>query len=125
MKTPVEALLAVVGVDGWLRVVDGELRMALPANCPKELKDALRLHKPTLLKLLRLSFLAVRSRVLSAIVFFVSDDATKQSLIQAGAKSSRIYTKAELATLVARRTTPEELRLVHEVKQQFNGVVRN
>jgi hypothetical protein len=125
MKTPVEVFLTVVRIGGKLGSAGDKLRMLLPAECPPELKDAIRQHKPALLKLMGLTFLIVRSGVLSGTVFFVPDDATKQSLIQAGAKPGSIYTKAELGTLVARRITPKELRLIHAGKQQFDGEVRN
>ena len=97
--------------------------MLLPAECPTGLKDDIREQKLVLLKLMRLNFLIVRSGVLGANVFFVSDDVTKQSLVLAGAKPGSIYTRAELGALVASRTTPADLRLIHAVKQQFNGEV--
>src|SRR5947208_411406 len=122
MKTPVEILLSVAGTGGWLRIVDGQLRMTLPADCPPEFKDTIRQHKPALLNLMRLTFLLVSSRVLDdAVVLFVPDEATKYSLVAAGADRSAIYTRDELGALVARQVTPEELRLIHEVKRQFNG----
>jgi hypothetical protein len=125
MKTPVELLITVANVDGRITAAGDKLRMLLPSECPPELKDDIRQHKPALLKLMGLTFLIVRSGVLSGTVFFVHDDATKQSLILSGAKPGSIYTKAELGTLVARRITPKELRLIHAGKQQFNGEVRN
>jgi hypothetical protein len=122
MKTPVEILLSVAATGGWLRIVHGQLRMALPVNCPPDLKAAIRQHKPALLKLMRLTFLLVSSRVLDdAIVLFVPDDATKDSLVAAGADRNAIYTRDELIVLVARKVTFQELRLIHEAKRQFNG----
>ena len=125
MRTPVELLLIVIKVGGRITTAGDSLRTLLPPDCPPELKDEIRQHKPALLKLMGLTFLIVESRVLGSMVFFVADDATKQSLILAGAKAGSIYTKAELGTLVARRITPKELRLIHVVKQEFNGEVRN
>ena len=122
MRTSVEILLSVARTGGWLRIVDGQLRMALPANCPPGLKDAVRQLKPALLNLMRLTFLVVSSRVLDdAIVFFVPDEATKESLVAAGADRSAIYTRDELSALVARQVTAQELRLIHEAKRRFNG----
>jgi len=125
MKTPVELLLIVANAGGRITIAGDRLRMLLPPECPPELKDAVRQHKPALLKLMALSFLVVRSSVLSTTVFFVPDAATKQSLILAGAKPGSVYTKAELRALVTRRVTPKELRLIHAGKQQFNGEVRS
>jgi hypothetical protein len=125
MKTPVELLLTIAKIGGRITSAGERLRMLLPAECPPELKNDIRWHKSALLKLMGLTFLIVRSSVLSTTVFFVADEATKQSLTLAGAKSGSIYTRAELGTLVARRTTPKELRLIHAGKQQFNGEVKN
>jgi hypothetical protein len=125
MKTPVELLLTVANIGGRITTAGDRLRMLLPPECPPELKDDIRQHKPALLKVMGLKFLIVRSSLLGAIVFFVPDDATKQSLTLAGAKPGSVYTKAELATLVARRITPDELRLIHAGKQQFNAEVRS
>jgi hypothetical protein len=125
MKTPVEILLTVASSGGRLRIVDGQLRMLLPADCPPELKDAIRRHKPALLDLMRLTFLIVRSDVLDAIVFFVPDDRTKESLVSAGADPASIYTRAELAVLVRSRISVEELSLIHTAKQRFNAKVTN
>jgi len=125
MKTPVELLLAITNIGGRITTAGDRLRMLLPTECPPELKDDIRRSKPALLKLMGLTFLIVRSGVLSATVFFVPDEATKQSLTLAGAKPGSVYTKAELATLVARRITPDELRLIHAGKQQFNAEVRS
>jgi hypothetical protein len=125
MKTPVGLLLTVANVGGRITAAGDKLRMLLPSECPPELKDDIRQHKPALLKLMGLTFLIVRSDVLSRTVFFVPDDATKQSLTLGGAKADSIYTRSELGSLVARRVTPKELRLIHAAKQQFNGVVRS
>ena len=70
MKTPVEVLLAVDAIGGRLEIAGDKLRVLLPANCPDELKAAILQHKPTLLNLVRLTFLIVRSGVLSVTVFF-------------------------------------------------------
>jgi hypothetical protein len=125
MKMPVELFLSVANIGGEITIAGDKLRMLLPGKCRPELKDSIRQHKSALLKLTRLTFLSVRSDILNTAVFFVPDDATRQSLILAGAKPGNIYTKAELGILVARRITPTELRLIHAGKQQFNGEVKN
>jgi hypothetical protein len=122
MKNPFDVLVRVTSAGGWLRMVDGELRMALPADCPPDFKDTIRQHKPALVKLMRRTFLLVSSRVLNdAVVLFVPDDATKDSLVTAGADRNAIYTRDELSALVARKVTPQELRLIHEAKRRFNA----
>ena len=125
MKSAVEVLLTVANVGGQITAAGDRLRLALPRECPLELKDDIRRHKLALLKLMRLTFVVIRSSVLCATVFFVPDEPTKQSLILAGAKPGSIYTKDELGTLVARRITPKELRLIHSGKRLFNAKVKN
>ena len=125
MKTAVELLLTVEKIGGRITAGGDRLKMLLPRDCPAKLKHDIQQQKPALLKLMRLTFLIVRSGVIEATVFFAFDDATKQSLVLAGADPGFIYTKAELGTLVARRVTPNELRLIHRAKQQFNGKVRS
>jgi hypothetical protein len=118
----VEVLVAVDTLRGELGIAGDKLRVLLPANGPHELKIAIRQHKPTLLNLLRLTFVTVRSCVLNATVFFVPDDATKESLVSAGASAGSIYTRSELAVLVRQRVTPSELRQIHMARQIFpNG----
>jgi hypothetical protein len=121
MKTPAQVLVAVADIGGNLSIARDKLRMLLPAVCPPELKDMIRQHKPALLDLMRLTFLVVRSGVLNCSVFFVPDDTTKELLVSAGADATAVYTKAELAVLVRGQITPEELRLIHAAKRQFNG----
>ena len=70
MKTPIEVLLAVDGGGGKLGITGDKLRMLLPADCPPELKEAIRQHKSTLLELLRLNFLIVRSETVNATLEF-------------------------------------------------------
>ena len=123
MKTPVDVLLAVAGVGGRLGVADDRLRMLLPADCPAELKDAIRQHKSALLELLRLDFLMVRSDTLNTTVFWTPDEATKDSLFTAGADSGSIYTASELGQLVHLRITANELPLIHAAKQRLKGKV--
>lgn len=122
MRTPLETYLAVGEIGGQLDTTsDGKLRMLLPVACPPELKDAIRAHKPALLRLLQLDFLVVRSDVLKATVFWTRDEATKDAIAQAGIDRGRIYTAAELQNLVTCQTTEAELPLIHEAKVRFNG----
>lgn len=121
MKTPVDVLVAVAGVGGRLGIADDRLRMLLPADCPPELKGAIRQHKSTLLELLRLVFLVVRSDTLNATVFWTPDEATKASLAAAGADLGSIYTASELEQLVNRRVTVGDLPLIHAAKKRFKG----
>jgi hypothetical protein len=104
-----------------LRIADGELRMALPANCSSELKDTIRQHKSALVQLMGLTFLIVWSQVLNTIVFFAADDSTAESLVSAGAERGSIYTREELEVLVRGRVKAKELRRLHEAKRIFSG----
>src|SRR5262245_2955815 len=117
MKTPVGILLSVVSIGGSLRLVDSELRMALPLNCPSELKDTIRHHKSALVDLMGLTFVVVWSEVLNTIVFFAADEATAESLVSAGAERGIIYTRAELEALVRERVTAKELPRFHEARR--------
>jgi hypothetical protein len=125
MKTPVQVLLTVAGLGGQLSIAGDKLRMLLPADCVPQLKYEIRRHKPALLNLMRLNFLIVQSHALDAMVLFVPDETTKESLVIAGAEPGSIYTTAELRSLVRRRVTAEELRLFHAAKQLLNGKVAN
>ena len=122
MNRPVEILLKVVSIGGQLDAVNGRLRMVLPEDCPLELKEEIRQHKTALLSLLSLAF-GFRSDLLNSIIFFVADDATKQSLVCAGVDPGIIYTKSELAELMHKRVTREELPRIHAARQIFNGKV--
>jgi hypothetical protein len=121
MMKPIEILLAVADIGGRLGISDDKLRMLLPAECPPELKAAIRQHKAALLELLRLNFLVVNSDTLNATVFWTPDEAVKESLAAAGAGRSSIYTASELEQLVNRRVTVGELPVIHAAKTRFNG----
>jgi hypothetical protein len=120
LNRPVEILLKVARIGGQLNAVNGRLRVLLPEDCPPGLKEEIRQHKTALLSLLSLAF-GFRSDVLSSIIFFVADDATKQSLVRAGVDPGIIYTKFELAELVHKRVTRDELPRIHAAKQIFHG----
>ena len=122
--TAVEILLTVSDLGGRLSSVGDKLEMCLPADCPPELKDAIRQQKFELLKLVSSTFLIVESRVLNEIVFFVPDDETKRLLVASGAEPGGVYTRSELELLVNNRVSAQELRLTHQAKRQFNGTVR-
>jgi hypothetical protein len=124
MMTPIEVLFAVVDIGGKLGSVEGDaLRTLLPRDCPPAIKDAIRAHRPGLLILLRANFLVVRADSLNAMIFWTPDDATKATLVAAGADPGTIYTAAELAQLVNRRVTAEELPAIHATKQRFAGCI--
>ena len=123
MSTPVEILLAVLGLDGGLSIEGDRLRTRLPANCPAELKQAIRQYKAALIELLRLNLLIVCSDVLNCVVFWTPDEATKESLAAAGADRGSIYTIAELEALARRGVNAGELPLIHAAKQRFSGNV--
>jgi len=121
MKTPVELLLAVAEIGGQLGPADDKLRMLLPADCPPEMKDAIRQHKSVLLELLRRGFLVIQSDTLNATMFWAADEATKEALAAAGADLGSIYTVSELEQLVHRRVTSIELPLIHAARCRFDG----
>jgi hypothetical protein len=119
--TPVETLLAVAHIGGRLGAVGSNLQGFLPANCPVELKGAIRQQKLALLELLRLNFLVVRSDALKALLFWTPSEATKEVLIAGGADTGSVYTAGELAQLVNRRATTADLLLLHAARQRFQG----
>jgi hypothetical protein len=93
--------------------------------CSAEFAEVLKAHKPALLALLKLPFVIVESQILGETILFCEDEDTKGALIEAGADSWSIYTRAELRTLcVQNRVAPltvAELRKVHEIKRAFDG----
>src|SRR5947207_13584454 len=70
------------------------------SRCSAEFATALRQHKPSLVALLQLRFVIVRSAVLNETVFFAADEATKTALVSAGAERWSVYTSEELRLLV-------------------------
>jgi hypothetical protein len=97
-----------------------------PVNrCPPDFMEMLRSYKPRLLSLLSLPFVMVYSKALEEIVFFCQDEATKVALVEAGADSFSIYTKAELKVLCEQnRVSPisaTELRKIQDIKRTFNA----
>jgi hypothetical protein len=95
------------------------------SRCPAEFADQLRAHKSHLLHLLSLPFVMVYSQTLEETIFFCRNEDTKAALVEAGADPFAIYTKAELAILVAQnRVAPfsaDDLRKIHEIKRTLNA----
>jgi len=123
-------LIAAAGQLGLtLRAKDnGKLGFKPERLCPPEFKVRLRTHKAELLTLLQakgVTWIEVYSERIGETIFFCEDEATKETLVQAGAEKWSIYTKDELRVLVAQNRvaplSPDELRKVHEIKRTFNG----
>lgn len=121
MSTPIQTLLAVSAIGGRLGIAGENLRMLLPANCPAELKAAIRQKKSELIALLRLNFLVVHSEAVNGTVLWAADESTKEALIATGASPGTIYTPEELKLLVHRRITAAELPAIHKAKRTFDG----
>jgi hypothetical protein len=117
----VETLLAVANAGGQLGQAGDNLRARLPRDCPHEITESPRANKASLLRLLRLNFLVVRSHHLGATLFWTPDEAAKEALVAAGADPGTIYTADALTRLVNRRVTVGELRAIHAAKSRFNG----
>ena len=124
-KTPISVLkeaavrgLRVEAQPDGLHVNPGE-------HCSPAFEETLRSYKLQLLALLRLPFVMVYLKTLEETIFFCQDEDTKAALVEAGADPFAIYTKAELAILVAhKRVAPfsaDELRKVHEIKRTLNA----
>jgi hypothetical protein len=93
--------------------------------CSAEFAEVLKAHKPALLALLRLPFVMVFSETLNETVVFCEDEAARAALVEAGAESWSIYTRAELQILVAYNRAkpflPDELNRLHQAKHAFNA----
>ena len=97
-----------------------------PVNrCQLDFVETLGAFKWQLLALLKLPFIMVFSKALGETIFFCRDEDTKAALVEAGAESWSVYTRAELQILVAQnRIKPlmqAELRKVHEIKRTFGA----
>jgi hypothetical protein len=100
--TPIQALQKACDISLKLGFEPPDTLAVKPANrCPKDFVPVLKAHKPAPLALLRLPFVMVFSQTLGETVFFCQDQATKAALVEAGADSFSIYTRAELQVLVA------------------------
>ena len=98
--------------------------------CSSPFREKLAAHKTQLLALLRtkgVTWIEVYSERIDQTLFFCDDDATRDTLIEAGASEWSIYTKDELRVLVAQnRIAPlsdADLRKLREIKTSFNGTV--
>ena len=124
MKTPVETFLAVLDIGGNLtRAEGGRLKTELPRDCPPELKEAIRAHKPGLLTLLAgPPFIVVRSEILPPpLLFWTTDDKGRELLLSLGAAPGSVYVFDELRVIVERNLDAESLTLLHRGKQTFGG----
>ena len=92
---------------------------------PRDFAETLRDYKPQLLAILRLPFCMVYSEMLEETIFFCEDEATKASLVEAGADEWSIYTTDELRVLIAQNRVkpflPDELCKLHKLKRTFHG----
>ncbi len=123
----ISTLLAVSELAGRLEPAGDQLRALLPRDCPDEIRARIRQHKPDLLALLRLEFIAVESAILNEIIFFAADEQTKGELVKAGAEACCVYTRDELHELQAQhrcaQITADELLRFHTAKRLFDGRV--
>jgi hypothetical protein len=126
VKTPIDLILEVAGIGGLLGIAEpGVLRTLLPADCPVELKDALRANKPALLALLAgPPWEIVQSELLPTDpIFWTANDEGRDLLVTHGAPAGLIYTPAELEVLVSRSTDHVTLAAIHRTKRTFNGKI--
>jgi hypothetical protein len=123
MKSSFDVLLEAVERGLTVSVRGDRLAVRPDSALTRDLVDMLRAHKPELLRLLNLPFLIVQSEVLNDIVVFASDDQTKEKLVAAGGEPGIIYTRSELALLVKRRVSADELQKLHEAKRGFHGTI--
>ena len=121
MDTPIKTMLTVLGIGGRFDVEGENLKMLLPPDCPSAIKDGIRRNKPSLIKLLHLCFLVIRSESLQRILFLTPDERTKEMLVAAGAEPQDVYTKSEIKELLRLGVTADELPLFHEARKQFKG----
>lgn len=124
MKSAIETMLAVLNVGGRFAPADGDkLRVGLPADCPVELKDAIRANKGGLLALLAgPPFVVVRSEISQPdLLLWVATDRDRDFLISLGAPAGAIYTREELRAIVQRNPDADSLTVLHRCKQTFGG----
>jgi hypothetical protein len=124
---PVEIMLKVADTGGGLQVAGPDkLNMLLPADCPTELKDAIRQNKAALLALLcGPPFLVVRSEVLpDDTLFWTVSDEGRESLVANGAPRGSVYTYGELDTIVRLDPDPKRLHQLCHAKRRFDGGIR-
>jgi hypothetical protein len=108
-----------------LKAVGNDLHVNPGGCCSSDFVPVLQAHKPALLALLRLPFLMVFSETLGQSIFFCENEDTRVGLIEAGADTWSIYTRADLQVLVshnrAKPFIPDELLRLHAAKHTFNA----
>jgi hypothetical protein len=119
MKAPIEIIVDVADIGGRLEIIDGKLRTLLPADCPTELEEAIRLNTVQLINLLRLDFLVIRRKLLdqTEAIYWTPDEATKMALAGAGAYLDGIFSAPEIELLervAHERITIEDMWLGYE-----------
>lgn len=119
---PVEIMAAIHDTGGQLKVVEGALRMALPAGAPAALKDEIRAAKSALLDLFARRFVIVRVDGLG-LLCWAADGASRDALVQHGVDPGSIYLPHELRTLLGRSYTLHELFAVCSAKAAFDGSI--
>ena len=93
----------------------------LPEHCDPGIKDAIRVHKAALLKLLEITFIVVESELVGRALFFVPGKVERTILIDCGAQSGEVFTYAELSRLVRSRLSEADVRSIIEAKLLYDG----
>jgi hypothetical protein len=122
-------VLREAGQRGLTLLANGERLEVSPAyDCPRDFIRTLQEYKPALVSLLASkgrTWIELYSERLCETIFFCEDEETRDALIEAGASQWRIYTKAELRTLIAQnRIAPlsyAELHKLREIRKTFHG----
>jgi hypothetical protein len=120
-------MLKVANTGGKLHVSGfDKLDMLLPADCPPELKEAIRQNKAALLALLcGPPFLIVRSEVLAdETLFWTVSEEGRELLVANGAPPGSVYTYGELETIVRLDPDPKRLDQLCHAKRRFEGRIR-
>jgi hypothetical protein len=125
-KTPIEVFCRAAELGLKLGVRPGNKLTVQPIEaCPKDFLETLRAHKWYLLCILSWPFCMVYSEVLQETIFFVEDEDTKASLVEAGADPFSIYTRQELHVLIehnrAKPFIPSELLCLHKARRMFES----
>ena len=107
-QTPIEVFCRATELGLKLGVRPGNKLTVQPIKaCPPAFRETLRESKGWLLIVLQWPFIMVYSQTLKETIFFCDDDDTRACLIEAGADSFSIYTRAELRLLCeANRVAP-------------------
>jgi len=124
--TPIQVFQKAAELGLKLGVRPGNKLTVQPIErCPADFVETLREHKGHLVIMLQWPFVMAYSAALGETIFLSEDEDTKAALVEAGADSFSIYTKAELRLLCEQnRIAPlgtSELRKLHEIKRTFQG----